>query len=132
MGLDRFAYLGTAQQYPLTLVSGKPEIVSGKAVIEGSLRMLLTTPVGSRYFLPEFGCRIEELIFEPTDAILQKLLEVYITEAITKWEKRIRISSISVLTNTDRAVITVKYVILPSNEIDSFIYPFFRGKNPIF
>jgi len=55
-----------------------------------SIQNILTTPKGTRAFLPEFGCNIEDYLFdlhidETREAILTEIFD-----ALAKWEPRIK------------------------------------------
>lgn len=125
---EKESYLGTALSYPIEVNEfGRVKTVTGRAVIPQSISNILSTPLGSRYFLPEYGSQIQELLFEPNDEILKALLTHYIGNALALWEKRIKVEEISIeMTSTERVNCVIIYRILQSNEIDSFIYPFYR------
>lgn len=76
--------------------------------------------------LPEFGSRLHELVFETNDEVLKDLLAVFIYDAISDWEKRVKYLSTSFEQEDNVIVCKVEYKILKSNEIDSFVYPFYR------
>lgn len=123
--MDR-AYLGTGIKYPLLLKGGAIQLQDGDKLIEQSIITILNTPKGSRFFLPEYGSRIKELIFETNDDILEDLLRVFIYEAIRDWEKRAEFVGVSFTRGVDVTNCTIAYRILPSNEVNSFIYPFYK------
>ena len=64
--------------------------------INNSIRNILTTQQGSLEGMPEFGSRLNELVFSQIDHITIDLLKNLIQEAIQKWEDRIIISNINV------------------------------------
>jgi phage baseplate assembly protein W len=119
-------YLGTSIAYPLRLVNGKPALVSGRESVRQGITALLDTQVGSRFFLRDYGSRLSELIFEPNDVVLEDMLTFFVGESIKKWEKRVRFIGCSFKTTNEIVNIEVRYEILNSNEIDSFIYDFYR------
>jgi phage baseplate assembly protein W len=121
---DRYAYLGTAVTYPIELQQGALAISSGKEVIENAFINILTCPVGTRYFNPEYGSKLYQLEFEPNDQILMGMVKVYIIDALTLWEKRANILSVDCVQGDDVILCTITYRILASNEVDSFIYPY--------
>lgn len=123
----RYAYLGTAVEYPITLIDGKESVVGGIEVINSSITKILSTPVGSRLFLREYGSRINELIFEPNDAILLRLLRTNILGALTKWETRAKFLDVNMSTGDDMVLCDIKYRILRSNEFNSFVYPIYKS-----
>lgn len=59
---------------------------SGMERINQSINHILSTRIGTRFFLPDFGSKLYTLIFEPNDFILYDLLKRYIKEALEKWE----------------------------------------------
>lgn len=119
-------YIGQGTAYPITLQSGAALKATGAELIKGSIISILTTPVGTRYFNPEYGSRLNELLWEPNDLILAASLREFTASAVTKWEKRIELQDVSVITSIDAALIRITYRVKNSNEQDSFIYPFVR------
>ena len=121
------AYLGQGLAMPLVLRQGAVDTISDIPLIEQSIITILNTPKGSRFFLPEFGSRLKELLFEPNDDVLQDLLRFFVFEALRDWEKRAEFVDI-VFDKPSEDVLNceIKYRILQSNEINSFIYPFYR------
>lgn len=121
-------YLGTALEYPIQVNQyGRVATVSGKEVIPASILNILQTPIGSRFMLPEFGSDVQELIFEPNDQVLRGLLIYRVTNALALWEKRIQVENVTVVIVSRELVdCMITYRILASNEIDSFVYPFYR------
>ena len=59
---------------------------SGLERINQSINHILSTRIGTRFFLPEFGSKLYTLIFEPNDFILYDLIKRYVKEALEKWE----------------------------------------------
>lgn len=64
--------------------------------IRADLIHLLLTRKGSRYFLPDFGTRLYEYIFEPLDTPTFNSIESEIREACEKYIPQLKITSISV------------------------------------
>ncbi len=131
--MDRYAYLGQSIKYPLQITEqGRPALSTGFDNIKESVYEILSTPVGSRFQLREYGSRLEELLFEPNDDILIAELEYNILDALDLWEKRIEVTTVVFeqpvnspsLINCD-----IQYEILQSNTVDSTIFPFYRRIN---
>lgn len=121
------AYLGKGLSYPTKLVGGSWEYLDSTELITQSITTILNTPVGSKFFLPEFGSRLKELVFEPNDEVLEDLLSTFIYEAIRDWEKRVEYISSSFSRGDNVIFCVITYRILASNEVNSFVYPFYRG-----
>lgn len=68
--------------------------VTDVKAINNSIRNILLTPIGSLPGRPDFGSRINNLLFEQNDAAIKDLVDDYVIEALTKWEPRITITDI--------------------------------------
>jgi phage baseplate assembly protein W len=64
--------------------------------IRSSLIHLLLTRKGSRYFLPDFGTRLYEYIFEPLDGPTFNDIEIEIKDSVEKYIPNLLVTSISV------------------------------------
>ena len=64
--------------------------------IRANLIHLLLTRKGTRYFLPDFGTRLYEYIFEPNDSITFSQIEDEIRTAVKKYIPNLEIKSIKI------------------------------------
>jgi phage baseplate assembly protein W len=64
--------------------------------IRSSLVHLLLTRKGTRYYLPDFGTRLYEFIFEPLDGPTFSDIESEIREAVSEYIPNITITNISI------------------------------------
>lgn len=64
--------------------------------IRASLIHLLLTRKGTRYYLPDFGTRLYEFIFQPNDAITFNLIEDEIRTTVKKFIPNLEIKSITI------------------------------------
>lgn len=120
------AYLGVGLKYPTELIGGSVQYVSGLSLVQQSITTILNTPKGTKFLLPEFGSRLRELIFEPNDEVLEDLLGTFIYEAIRDWEKRVEYIKTTFTQHNNVTFCEITYRVLASNEVDSFVYPFYR------
>jgi phage baseplate assembly protein W len=65
--------------------------------VRANLLHLILTRKGTRYYLPDFGTRIYEYIFEQNDFISHAQIEEEIREAVRKYIPNLDINSIEVL-----------------------------------
>jgi phage baseplate assembly protein W len=72
--------------------------------IRSSLIHLLLTRKGARYFLPEFGTRLYEYIFEPLDGPTFNQIEAEIRDSVEQFIPNLLINKISVYAATDDLV----------------------------
>ena len=124
--MENLSYLGTAMRNPIRLLSGRASIIGGYSIIEQSIMDILSTPVGTRLFLPEYGSRLHEMLFEPNDEVLLGIGRMLISESLAKWEQRTKFIDISVEQDNDWISIRIYHRPLASNSIQSFIYPFYK------
>jgi phage baseplate assembly protein W len=98
--------------------------------IKDSIHIILATRIAERPFNPEFGSRLPELVFEPNDEILKKLLIYYTADALKRWEKRIEVIHVHIIEDyySDRNTIgiNIQYLIRNSHIEGSYVYPFVR------
>ena len=69
--------------------------------IRSSLIHLLLTRKGARYFLPDFGTRLYEFIFEPLDGPTFNQIEAEIRDSVEKYIPNLLVNKISVYAATD-------------------------------
>lgn len=69
--------------------------------VRANLIHLLLTRKGSRYYLPDFGTRIYEYIFEQNDLISFNLIEEEIREGVRKYIPNLDINSINIMSAED-------------------------------
>jgi len=91
--------------------------------IRSSLIHLLLTRKGARYFLPDFGTRLYEYIFEPLDGPTFNQIEAEIRDSVEKYIPNLLINKISVYAATDDLVESLSQV-----GVNSFNLP---GRNSI-
>lgn len=69
--------------------------------VRADLIHLLLTRKGSRYFLPDFGTRLYEFIFEQNDSVSHAQIEDEIREGVRKYIPNLDINSISIVSADD-------------------------------
>jgi phage baseplate assembly protein W len=103
-------------------------MVGGEVEIEQAVRIILGTSPGQRVMRPEFGCRLQELVFAPNNSRTAGLAERYVREALGRWEPRIRVTAVSVSTDNQhegQLSIGVEYLIKATHSSRSLVYPFY-------
>lgn len=133
--VDNYVGVGIKTPNMFNKISGGIDTNTGQDRINQSIRQILSTPVGTRFFLPSFGSRIFEALFEPNDLIFQDLVTLYIKEALSLWEKRINVISITVGDNQggdmNYTPVNILYNIVNTNITGSYVYPLNRGSYDI-
>ena len=101
------------------------------AHIHESIWQVLSTRPGERFFLPEFGSRLPELVFQPNDVVFRALARQYIVDAVRRWEKRVVIEGVEfsddpLVTDRNVALIKLTYRIIGMQVLGNLVYPFAR------
>jgi hypothetical protein len=127
------SFLGTGWGFPPTFIATARSVgmTEGQEDIHNSLAILLSTALGERVMLPDYGCNLEELLFEPMDTGLSTLLFDRIRTSILYYEPRIEVEDITV--QTDRVtegllLIEVLYRVRANNSRFNFVFPFYKNE----
>lgn len=128
MNIKNIPFLGTGWAFPPEFnKSTGLELSSGAKDIQESLFILLSTKTGERFMTPDFGCDLDELLFEPIDLNLLKKIEDEIRRAILLYETRIAIEQINFdLRRTEGVIfIDIEFIIRTTNTRTNIVYPFY-------
>ena len=71
--------------------------------IARSVRNIVMTVPGEKFFEPDFGSRVSKLLFENVDDITASQIQEEIEYSIVNYEPRVKILSITVNTDNDNA-----------------------------
>lgn len=128
MNLD---FIGRGWSFPPSFDKGLPgvEMLEQEADIVASLQVLLTTAQGERVMLPQFGCNLDELVFESLDTGTKALMTDKIESAILYHEPRIDLESVTLDDTSELegvVLIEVVYRVRTTNSRFNFVYPFFK------
>lgn len=121
-------FIGKGLTFPIKLVNGKPPIEGGKALIESSLRDILAWVFRTRFFLGEYGSKLEYLLQEPDNGVSAALLRYYTVAVIKTWEKRVEIESVRIVKRSQGVMlIKLTYRITNTQITGAFIYPYYSN-----
>ena len=65
--------------------AGRISASGGDEAIRGKIIQVLFTAPGERVNLPDFGCGLFNLVFEPNDAVLAATMEFTVGQALARW-----------------------------------------------
>jgi uncharacterized protein len=97
--------------------------------IQSSLEILLTTMPGERIMLPDFGCSLEELLFESLDTRMKTLIADKIESAILYYEPRIDVENVRLDGSREWegvVLIEIIYKVRATNSRFNFVFPFYK------
>jgi phage baseplate assembly protein W len=127
----RRAYLGRGWSFPPSFSRTRAgvEMLEEEADIASSLEILLTTAQGERTMLPDYGCNMEELLFESVDTRMKTLMADKIETAILYHEARIDLEAVRL--DASRAlegmiVIELVYQVRSTNSRFNFVFPYYK------
>jgi phage baseplate assembly protein W len=132
-----FNFLGKGLKYPFQFQSvfGGTEVSATTSRehghIQESILQILGTRPGERFINPEFGSRLNELVFEQNDDVLKGLIRHYVIDAIKRWEKRVVIIGVK-FDDEVRNIggnllqVSISYRIIMNQVEGSLVYPYCR------
>ena len=62
--------------------------------VQQNVRLILTTPKGSDVHRPDFGSDLWQFIDQPLNAITLGKIKAEITDAVERWEPRVKVLSV--------------------------------------
>lgn len=68
--------------------------LEGSSHIIQSIHDILTTPLGTRVMLRDYGSRLPDLVDRPLNELLDVELQAATAEALDRWEPRFRLSRV--------------------------------------
>ena len=105
------------------------EMLEYEADVASSLEVLLGTMRGERVMLPQYGCNLDELVFESLDTRIKTLMEDKIESAILYHEPRIELEKVRIDDSRELegvVLIEVTYRIRTTNTRFNFVYPYYK------
>jgi len=90
--------------------AGRITASGGDDAIRGKMIQVLFTAPGERVHVPDFGCGLFHLVFEPNDAILAATMEFTVGQALSRWlGDEIVVDSVNVEASEETVTIHVAY-----------------------
>ncbi|WP_024833726.1 GPW/gp25 family protein [Ruminiclostridium josui] len=120
-------FLGKGLKYPVSAKKSKLRTSVGEESIKESIMLILGTSRGERVMRPDFGCRLNDMLFSSNELGTATLIQTYVEEALLNWEPRIEVQSVSAtMSQTEPTVeINIEYIIKSSNSKANLVYPFY-------
>lgn len=124
-------FLGTGWSFPpeFRIDQKDAKMISDEEDIESSLNILLSTRLGERVMVPEYGCNLDELLFEGLTRTLITYVVELIKTAILYHEPRIDVLKIDI-SETDplegKLIIEIDYKIRATNSRKNMVFPFYK------
>jgi uncharacterized protein len=71
--------------FPFAVVNGSIGLAEPAEALRGQIVSVLFTSPGERVDLPDFGCGMFDLVFEPNDELLRAAAEFTIAQSLNRW-----------------------------------------------
>jgi phage baseplate assembly protein W len=122
--------LGKGLKWPLNLTNGKADLVENLDLLKQSIQIILNWYFGTRFYLGEFGSRLEELLEEPNTSLLKTTVDHELGKTIPKWEPRVVLIKTKLETPTrDTLKISIHYQIAKTQLVDNFTFEYKINQN---
>ena len=124
-------FLGRGWSFPpaFNLDRGGVEMLEEEADIASSLEILLTTAPGERTMVPQYGCNLDELVFESLDTRMKTLMADKVESAFLYHESRIELEGVRLDDTRELegvVLIEVTYRVKSTNSRFNFVYPYYK------
>jgi phage baseplate assembly protein W len=116
------ALFGRGIAFPPRVTSdGKLAWSEGETNVRESIRIILLTDERERIRLPEFGGGLSRFLFEPNTATTRQLILSRVERALSEWEPRIKVASITVdpdPQDREAAIVAITYRLVATNALE--------------
>jgi Phage baseplate assembly protein W len=120
-------FLGKGLKYPVSMKRSKLCTSVGEESIKESVTLILGTARGERVMRPDFGCRLNDMVFSSNNLGTATLIQTYVEEALLNWEPRIDVQNVSATMIKEEPIveINVEYIVKSTNCKANLVYPFY-------
>jgi uncharacterized protein len=125
---EKNTFLGRGWKFPIEFNqnSGQVLLAENEEDIRQSLIILLNTTIGERVLRPEYGCNMEDLLFEALNVTTATMITNRIKRAILFHEPRIKTDDIDLRPDYQegRVEVLISYTIISTNNRKNLVYPY--------
>jgi phage baseplate assembly protein W len=98
---------------------GRLAFSAGEENVRESICIILRTKPGERLHLPDFGCGLDNYLFEPNNIANLRQIQEAVKLSLTRWEPRVKVDDIRVALNPTRPTmvdITIFYTLITTRK----------------
>ena len=130
------SFLGKGWAFPpaFNKATGTVEMVADEEDIRQSLHILLSTSLGERVMQPDYGCNLNDYVFEGLNNTTIGYIKERVANSILYYEPRIVVESIDVTSagsvdNLEgRFLIDISFSIPGTNSRFNYVYDFYKNE----
>lgn len=133
--LEKRDFLGKGWSFPPEFVKskafgGEVMMVEGTDDIEQSLAILLRTSLGERVMQPDYGCNMNDFVFDPMNSTLLGFLKDMVYNAILYHEPRIKLEKLDVVAESTDVLegylrFFIDYSVRETNSRYNFVWDYY-------
>src|SRR6476660_7562664 len=124
------SFLGTGWGFPPSFSNKAAQVglLTDEDDIQSSLEILLSTRQGERVMRQDYGCNLDEMVFEPLTTTFKTYIKDLISTAILYYEPRIQVNKIELDDTGEmegKILISVDYTVRSTNSRYNCVYPYY-------
>lgn len=121
------SFLGNGWKFPVQVDETTGRIMTSRYEedIQEAIRLIVMTGKGERVMRPDFGCGLQEYLFQGLDYETVTQMRAEIEEALTVWEPRITEIEADVVPDDGKMLIHVSYVVRSTNNPYNLVFPYY-------
>ena len=103
-------------------------MVEAELDIQQSIEIILSTRPGERVLEPDFGCNLDQMLFETLSLTLVTYMREVVKTALILHEPRIDVNDVNIRQDDSlegRVLIAIDYTVRTTNSRFNFVYPFY-------
>lgn len=125
---EQNTFLGRGWAFPVEFNQNSSQVLlaENEEDIRQSLIILLNTTIGERVLRPEYGCNMEDLLFEALNVTTATMITNRIKRAILFHEPRIKTDQVDLRPDYQegRVEVLISYTIISTNNRKNLVYPY--------
>jgi len=127
------AFLGRGWGFPPTFDKASKSVgmLEEEKDIESSLEILLSTRLGERIMQPNYGCNLDEMVFEAMNLTMLTYMKDLVENAILYYEPRIDLEKIEIDTSQELEgilLIIIDFTVRTTNSRYNYVFPFYKNE----
>ena len=123
-------FLGRGWAFPVEFNPNSAQVLlsENEEDILQSLIILLNTTIGERVLRPEYGCNMEDMLFEALNVTTATMITNRIKRAILFHEPRVKTDQIDLRPDYQegRVDVLISYTIISTNNRKNLVYPYLQ------
>lgn len=127
------SFLGTGWSFPPSFNrrTGQVKLVNAENDILQSIQIILATQPGERLMRPDFGCALDQYMFEAMEQGILTSIQGLVFDALIYHEPRIKVNRLEVSpspTEPGLLFIEIDYTVRQTNTRSNLVYPFYLNE----